>query len=111
MNKALLAVLALGLGVGLLTISACSDRKKKETTELMDVKKDPFTLKVYLENSGSLWGYVNGTHREYGNFLHDLISSATSFIIVIVSAQLFFINSAVSNVPGDSVKLIYNLKK
>ena len=68
MNKALLAVLTLGLGVGLLTIGACSDRKKKETTELIEVKKDPFTLKVYLENSGSLWGYVNGTHREYGNF-------------------------------------------
>ena len=49
MNKALLAVLTLGLGVGLLTIGACSDRKKKETTELMEVKKDPFTSKSILK--------------------------------------------------------------
>lgn len=111
MNKALLAVLTLGLGVGLLTIGACSDRKKKETTELMEVKKDPFTLKVYLENSGSLWGYVNGTHREYGNFLHDLISSATSSKLVKDSAQLFFINTVVTPVPGDAVTHIDHLKK
>ena len=44
-------------------------------------------------------------------FLHDLISSATSSKLVKDSAQLFFINTVVTPVPGDAVTHIDHLKK
>lgn len=95
--------LILGLSCAVFSLSSCKSRREKGKKEAKEAKAASFQLNIYLENSGSLWGYVNGERSEYRNFVQDVVQTAQTKGLL-SGVQLNFISTEVTPVTNEDVE-------